>query len=430
MMFTKKSRQSLKVKWYRENIEATTSYIRIAKSTVVGTNTLTFVKARVENFQDVDQQQPYVIENMYVNDLDDCDIKVDHLDRNIELPIEYYSDVPLKLKKGTLIGSGISLNVIEAEPVHSDSMVNCKNKVGDLFINHDDLTSDEKSKVIKIISDYDIKMKENGNMPVSYEHEIKLIDDNPVSSPARRLLYSQRDEICKQVNDLLDKNYIAPCRTAYAFPVVPILKKDGSICMCVDYRKLNKKTMKCNHSVARLEDLLEDMSGCDTFSVIDLRQTYHHIPIKIEDGEKTAFIVGDRKFEWLRMPIGLHGTFFSLAAPMVEIFSDCRSFATASYDDCIVASRGREQHLQHLGKIFQKFSSYCLHINLLKSQIVKRSVIFLGHIVSDKGIFPEPSKVDEVLNFFTPSCASDIKSSLGMASFLVFLCMLPVCSIC
>ena len=69
-----------------------------------------------------------MIENMNVNDLDDCDIKGDHLDQNIELPIENYSDVPLKLKKGTLIGSGISLNVIEVEPVLFDSRVtvNCE----------------------------------------------------------------------------------------------------------------------------------------------------------------------------------------------------------------------------------------------------------------------------------------------------------------
>ena len=115
MTFTTKSRKSLKVKCYRENIEVTTAYIRIAKSTVASTNTWTFVKARSENFQDADQQQPYMIENMFVNDLGDCDIKVDHLGRNIELPIENYSDVPLKLKKSTLIGSGIGLNVIEAE---------------------------------------------------------------------------------------------------------------------------------------------------------------------------------------------------------------------------------------------------------------------------------------------------------------------------
>ena len=83
---------------------------------------------------------------------------------------------------------------------------------------------------------------------------------------------------------------------------------------------------------------------------------------------------------------------------MAEILSDCRSFVRAYYNDCIVATRGREQHLQHLEKIFQKFSFYCLHINLLKSQIMKRSVIFLGHIVSDKEIFPEASKVDKAVD--------------------------------
>ena len=119
--------------------------------------------------------------------------------------------------------------------------------------------------------------------------------------------------------------------------------------------------------------------------------------------ERTAFVVGDRNFEWLRMPFGLHWASFSPTAATVEILSDCRSFARAYYD-CIVASRGREQHLQHLEKIFQKFSSYCLHINLLKNQIMKGNVIFLGHIVSNKAIFPEASKVDEVVNFFTPSC--------------------------
>ena len=203
-----------------------------------------------------------MIENMY--DLDDCDIKVDHFGRNIELPIKNYSAVPLKLKKGTLIDSGISLNVIGAEPVQFGSVVNCDNMVGDLFTNRDHLTSDDKPKVIKIISDYDIKMKENGGMPVSYEHEIKLIDDNPVSSSARRLPYSQIDEIDKQVSDLLDKNYIALSRSAYTSSIVPALKKDGSICMCVDYRKLNKKTVKCNYPVACLKDFLEGVSGCDT----------------------------------------------------------------------------------------------------------------------------------------------------------------------
>ena len=107
------------------------------------------------------------------------------------------------------------------------------------------------------------------------------------------------------------------------------MKKDGSIRIFTDYRKLNKKTVKCIYPAVRLEDLLEGVSSCDTFSVTDLRQAYRHIPIKVDDREKTASVVGDRKFEWLHMPFGLDGASFSLAAAMVEIFPDCRSFARA-----------------------------------------------------------------------------------------------------
>ena len=168
---------------------------------------------------------------------------------------------------------------------------------------------------------------------------------------------------------------------------------------------MNKKTVPCNYPVARLEDLFEATSGCDTFSVIDLKQAYYHIPIKAVDRPKTAFVVSDRKFEWLRMPFGLHGASFSLAAAMVEVLSDCRDFARAYYDDCIIFSKGKSAHLTHLKKLLEKFNLYGLHINLLKSQFMQSDVIFLGHILSGQGIFPEVGKVEEVVNFFTPTCA-------------------------
>ena len=134
-------------------------------------------------------------------------------------------------------------------------------------------------------------MKENGDMPVSYEHEIKLINDNPVSSPARRLPYRQRDEISKQVNALLDKNYIAPLRSAYASPIVPVSRKDGSTRMCLDYRKLNKKTVKCNYPVAHLEDLLEGVCGYDTFLLLIWDKLIIIFLLKLRTERKQPFLL-------------------------------------------------------------------------------------------------------------------------------------------
>ena len=102
---------------------------------------------------------------------------------------------------------------------------------------------------------------------------------------------------------------------------------------------------------------------------------------------------------------------------MVEVLSDFRSFAKAYYDGCITFSKGRPAHLADLEKLLERFNFYSLHINLLKSQFMQSKVTFLGHVLSEEGISPEASNVDKVVKFSTPSCVSDVKSFLGMASF-------------
>ena len=118
--------------------------------------------------------------------------------------------------------------------------------------------------------------------------------------------------------------------------------------MCVDYRGINSKTVKCNYPVSRLEDLLERMKGCKVFSVLDLKEAYYHIPLKLEDRHKTTFVAADRKFQWVRMPFSLHGASFSLAAAMSSVLGDCKEFCGIYYDDSIIFSCDIGSHLEHL----------------------------------------------------------------------------------
>ena len=416
---TKSDSEIIHVKCFKENIDATTAYIRIAKSTIIPNRTVKMVKGLVTNFKDVDSETPYLLESsLNREDVIVEPVKIDDLTRKIEIPIGNNSDESIRLKKGSIMANATKLDIIDMKSVACDSASVTEVSATEMFSDRSDLSGDEKGSLVDMISKYQMEINKCEDQPkVPYEHEINVIDDQPVSSPARRLAYSQREEIDNQIDTLLEKKYIVPSTSPYASPIVPVVKKDGSIRMCVDYRKLNKKTVPCNYPVARLEDLFEATSGCDTFSVIDLKQAYYHIPIKAVDRPKTAFVVSDRKFEWLRMPFGLHGASFSLAAAMVEVLSDCRNFAKAYYDDCIIFSKGRSAHLTHLEKLLEKFNLYGLHINLLKSQFMQSDVIFLGHILSGQGIFPEVGKVEEVVNFFTPTCASEVKSFLGMASF-------------
>ena len=153
-------------------------------------------------------------------------------------------------------------------------------------------------------------------------------------------------------------------------------KKDGSLRMCVDYRGMNSKTVKCNYPVSRLDDLFESVKGCKVFSVLDLKEVYCNIPLKLEDGQKTAFVVADQKFQWARMPFGLHGASFSLTAAMSSVLEDCKEFCGIYYDDSIIFSCDIGSHLEHLKIVFGKFADFGLLVNLGKFQFIQESVTF------------------------------------------------------
>jgi len=105
------------------------------------------------------------------------------------------------------------------------------------------------------------------------------------------------------------------------------LKNDGSIRFCIDYRKLNAKTVNNKYPIARSEDLLDGLKNCKYFSVIDLRAAYHHTSMEEGDKPKTAFDSTQGKFQWVVMPFGLTGAAFTLSANLSEVLKDCYEFA-------------------------------------------------------------------------------------------------------
>ena len=201
---------------------------------------------------------------------------------------------------------------------------------------------------------------------------------------------------------MLEKGYIKKSNSQYAAQIVPVRKKDGSLRMCVDYRGINSKTVKWNYPVSRLEDLFERAKGCRVFSVLDLKEAYYHMPLKLEDRYKTAFVVADQTFQWVRMPFGRHVASFSLAAAMSSVLEDCKEIWWIYYDDSIIFSCDIGSHLEHLKIVFEKFAEFGLLVNLGKCQFIQESVTFFGHILSGEGIRPEFGKVQEILRFSVP----------------------------
>lgn len=252
---------------------------------------------------------------------------------------------------------------------------------------------------------------------VPVKHEIQLSDSIPVPIPPRRVPHSQTEEIERQIESLKEKGYVEKSQSPYSAPIVPVLKKDGSLRMCIDYRQLNAKTIPSVYPISRSDDILDSLNGSKVFSVLDLKEAYHQIAIKEEDKHKTAFAVPWEKLQWSRMPFGLVGAPYSLAACMNYALESCRLFAKGYYDDIIVYSADMETHLVHLARVLNCLAECGLQVNYKKCDFAREEVNFVGHIVSGNGVKPASAKVSDILNFPVPLSIDSLRTFLGMASY-------------
>jgi len=128
---------------------------------------------------------------------------------------------------------------------------------------------------------------------------------SPISIAPYRMSALELDELKKQLEELLEKQFIRPSVSSWGAPVLLVKKKDGSMRLCVDYRQLNKVTIKNRYPLPRIDDLMDQLVGAEVFSKIDLRSGYHQIKVKAEDVSKTAFRTRYGHYEYSVMPFGV-----------------------------------------------------------------------------------------------------------------------------
>ncbi|MCO5583745.1 hypothetical protein L7F22_037659 [Adiantum nelumboides] len=175
--------------------------------------------------------------------------------------------------------------------------------------------------------------------------------------------------------------------------VLLVQKKDGSWRMCIDYRALNKNTIKNRFPIPRIDDILDKLEGAAMFSRIDLKSGYHQIRIRSEDVHKTAFRTTFGLYEFLVMPFGLTNAPATFNRMMDRIFRPHQQFVGTFFDDMIVYSKNEEEHRHHLAIVFKELRSHRLLINAKKSEFFLEEIHFLGHIVSKDGVRMDPAKV-------------------------------------
>ena len=238
----------------------------------------------------------------------------------------------------------------------------------------------------------------------------------PTSITPYRMTLIELKELKLQLQELLQKGSIHLSVSPWGAPVLFVKKKDGTLQLCVDYRQLNKMTVKNKYPLPRIDDLFDQLKGASVFSKIDLRSGYHQLRIKDTDVNKTMFRTRYGHYEFLVMPFGLtnaSAAFMDLMNRVFRLYVD--QFVVVFIDGILVYSKDWENHDTHLRVVLETLRKAQLYAKLSKCEFWLNEVSFLGHLVSKEGIQADPRKIEVIIEWKPPRNVTKVHSFLGLA---------------
>ncbi|XP_042045728.1 uncharacterized protein LOC121792000 [Salvia splendens] len=252
-----------------------------------------------------------------------------------------------------------------------------------------------------------------------FDHKIHLQPNSrPVNVRPYRYPYFQKNEIERQVREMLDQGIIQRSQSPFSSPVLLIRKKDGSFRFCIDYRALNTATVPDHFPIPTTNELFDELGSAKYFTKLDLRSGYHQIRMQEEDVFKTAFRTHDGHFEFLVMPFGLTNAPSTFQAAMNTIFQPLlRKSVIVFFDDILIYSASLDLHASHLAEVLSILQANQFFVKLSKCSFCSTSVEYLGHIITDGQLKADSCKIDAMVAWPIPSTIKQLKGFLGLTGY-------------
>ena len=252
-----------------------------------------------------------------------------------------------------------------------------------------------------------------------FQMDIHLTDEIPVNQAYRHLPRKLYDDVKDYLSDLIVNGWIQESSSPYASPIVCVRKKDGTLRLCVDYRKLNLKTIPDRQPIPRVQDLLDGLHGQKYFSTLDMAKAYHQGYVRDICRKYTAFSTPWALFEWLRIPFGLKNAPAAFQKFINQALSGLLDKICLAYlDDILIYGKTFQEHKQNLRRVLKRLKAKGVKLRVEKCDFVKPEVRYLGRLVSGEGYRADPIDVKALDKFrVAPKSVGDVRSLLGFLGY-------------
>jgi hypothetical protein len=278
-----------------------------------------------------------------------------------------------------------------------------------------------KAGVEKLLQEFKDVFVTNTKLPPhrSYDHAIPLLP-NPVLVNSRPCRYSphHKDEIEKQVQELLAVGLITPSTCPFASPVLLVHKKNGTWRFCVDYRKLNTLTIKNRFPIPIVDEILDELAGSNFFTTLDMKAGYHQVRMLPADEYKTTFKTHHGHYQFRVMPFGLTNAPATFQCLMNNILKPyLRKFAMVFLGDILIYSKDFQSHISHLRAVLSLLRDHQFYLKLSKCSFAQEELKYLGHIISAQGVATDPTKTTDMQRWPTPTSTTEFRGFLGLTGY-------------
>ena len=313
--------------------------------------------------------------------------------------------------------------VMIVEPVRTNESRFCNNEWADKLVDEVDTTVTEQQRagLRDILADYsDCFSKDEFDLGKTtlVKHKIDTGSNAPIRQALRRQPLTHLNEIDRQLTEMLRQGIVEPSSSPWSSNVVIVAKKDGSLRFCVDYRGLNAATRKDSYPLPRIADCLDALGSATYYSTFDLRSGYYQVGMDEADRDKTSFVTRRGTFRFTAMAFGLTNAPATFQRVMDVAMAGLNYEICLVYlDDIVLFSKTVEEHLERLKLILDRLRKANLKLKPSKCHLLKKTVTFLGHVVSEDGIETDPAKVESVKSWPVPRNVTEVRSFLGLCSY-------------